>query len=997
MDEAPTNAKIIIFQKKLIMAEEIKRVIEVDASASVQTVRELQAEVDKLRTQLSQLNTGTAQYTKAQQKAAAAEKQLNDAMSITEDSNATRLATAKELAETEARDAERINKIIDALAAYRDAGHDISESLQGMNNATEQATRTTHQLDESVIKLQDSAAELIESLMQDQKELAAVQAQRKELDKEIRQGLITEQQATEVKGELLAQETVYKTRIAETRQELKAVSKEVVAANGSYNQMSQTLGRLRDQYRQMGEAERNSASGKELLTHIQGLDTELKQLDASMGNHQRNVGNYPGLMGQFSGALEKAGVPVDKMMGLVGKLSGVVVGAIATFKSFKAVIESTQTTGDAMRTDVAGWSAAFDVFKKAVADVDFTNLLYRMAEASEAGRVLAQVLDSVFERGNSISIRRAELTKENAVLLATLRDTTATYADRQAAGQKYLENQKELAQEEIDLNKDVRDAQLDNLFALTNKRKFASKEAKEAAKQEFAANIKNYNLNNEVIGQINELINKEKEVADTQRRLIIGGASEEIIDKYIADSAVKTQALQKNIEKVAEKAKVSAKDLTDFVKQYNLTNDAQVDAYVKAEVAYQESLGAFETETIRSGNMVKSVTKSMSDEAKKAADEQAKAAKDAADATEKVLRDTLKIQQDMRAETEANEVQTARENYAQELADFNKTVEEKGITEEAAAGYRKALAEKTEADIAEIRKKYRDKEAEELAKVWDEEQKREQERTNMKLDALNRSMGDADRQAQRETAEAQRDITDPEALEQELQDIQQRLYESKIALIDEMLKDETLDFDTITKLSNQRADLEIKNIERVSAAERKAAEEKKKIADLDKQRQKQALAATASFLNSTAELVGKETKAGKALAVSSALISTFLSAQQAYQSAFMPVPTAASPILGAISAAAALATGLGNVKNILSVDEKGETSAPSASSVTPGVPAVVTPPAVVQQVPLTRTLTSATEEERLNQMASPQKVYVVYSDIEGAGRQVDVVQHESTF
>ena len=226
------------------MAEEIKRVIEVDASASVQTVRELQAEVDKLRTQLSQLTEGSAQYTKAQQKAAAAEKQLNDAMSITEDSNATRLATAKELAETEARDAERINKIIDALAAYRDAGHDISESLQGMNNATEQATHTTHQLDESVIKLQDSAAELIESLMKDQKELAAVQAQRKELDKEIRQGLITEQQATEVKGELLAQETVYKTRIAETRQELKAVSKEVVAANRSYIQMSQTLEQL---------------------------------------------------------------------------------------------------------------------------------------------------------------------------------------------------------------------------------------------------------------------------------------------------------------------------------------------------------------------------------------------------------------------------------------------------------------------------------------------------------------------------------------------------------------------------------------------------------------------------------------------------------------------------------------------------------------------------------------------------------------------------------
>ncbi len=986
------------------MAEEIKRVIEVDASASVQTVRELQAEVDKLRTQLSQLTEGSAQYTKAQQKAAAAEKQLNDAMSITEDSNATRLATAKELAETEARDAERINKIIDALAAYRDAGHDISESLQGMNNATEQATHTTHQLDESVIKLQDSAAELIESLMKDQKELAAVQAQRKELDKEIRQGLITEQQATEVKGELLAQETVYKTRIAETRQELKAVSKEVVAANGSYNQMSQTLEQLKRQYKNMGDEERNSASGKELLAHIQQLDKEVKQLDASMGNHQRNVGNYPGLMGQFSGALEKAGVPVDKMMGLVGKLSGVVVGAIATFKSFKAVIESTQTTGDAMRTDVAGWSAAFDVFKKAVADVDFTNLLYRMAEASEAGRVLAQVLDSVFERGNSISIRRAELTKENAVLLATLRDTTATYADRQAAGQKYLENQKELAQEEIDLNKDVRDAQLDNLFALTNKRKFASKEEKEAAKEEFAANIRNYNLNNEVIKQIGDYQEAMRQLSEVDLKYDMYGGpkidpeeAQKTKDRILQPYREAAETAKKVLDATAAQAGVSVDALTDFVKQYNLTNDAQVDAYVKAEVAYQESLGAFETETIRSGNMVKSVTKSMSDEAKKTADEQAKAAKDAADATEKVLRDTLKIQQDMRAETETNEVQTVRENYAQELADFNKMVEEKGIAEEVAAGYRKALAEKTEADIAEIRQKYRDKEAEELAKAWDEEQKREQERTNMKLDALNRRMGDADRQAQRETAEAKRDIQDPEQLEQELQNIQQRLYESKIALIDEMLKDETLDFDTITKLSNQRADLEIKNIQRVAAANKKANEEENRLEDEKRKRRDKALRQTSEFLKSSAELIGEHTAAGKAMAISAATIDTYQAAAGAIRGAFDTYPAPANAIMAAVGATAAIAAGFAQIKQIAKVKPEGETSAPSASSATPGVPAVVTPPAVVQQVPLTRTLTSATEEERLNQMASPQKVYVVYSDIEDAGRQVDVVQHESTF
>lgn len=984
------------------MAEEIKRVIEVDTSSSVQTVRQLQDEVAKLRSQLSQLTEGTAQYAAAQQKSAAAEKQLNDAMSITEDSNATRLATARELAETEAREAEAVTKIVDTLVAYRDAGYDVSESLQGVSDATEQATRTTHQLSESINKLRDSAADLIESLVQDQKEQAEVQAQRKELDKEIRQGVITEEQALEVKGELLAQETLYKSRIAETRQELKAVSKEVLAAEGSYDQMSQALGRLRNEYRQMSAAERDSTQGKELLTHIQGLDTELKQLDSDMGNYQRNVGNYPGLMGKFAGALEKAGIPVDKMIGLVGKLSGVVVGAVATFKSFKSVIDSTQTTGDALRTDVAGWSAAFDVFKKAVADVDFTNLLYRMAEASEAGRELAQVLDSVFERGNSISIRRAELTKENAELLATLRDTTKSYAERQAAGQKYLENQKEIANEEIDLNKDVRDAQLDNLFALTNKRKFASDEEKEAAKQEFAANIRNYNLNRELIGQINDYINLQKEstggtLMAASAMASLGAAGADTITEITdVQKAGATQA-QIAVEAAAKQAGVSVDALTDFVKQYNLTNDAQVDAYVKAEVAYQESLGAYESSTIRSQNMVNSVTKSMTDEANKAADERVRAEQEAADATEQVLRDTLKVRQGMRAASETNEVQTARENYQQELADFNKTVKEKGITEEAAAGYRKALEEKLQADISAIRKRYSDQRSEEEQKEIEKEEQRRRDAAKRKLEAMNGNMDNADRQSARETAEANRDIEDPEKLEQTLQDIQQRLYERKIALIDEMLKDGDLDFDTIAELNKQRADLEIENIERVSAANKKAADEKKKIADLDKKRQQQTLAATASFLDATSKLVGEDTKAGKALAVSSALISTYLSAQQAYQSAFMPVPTPASPVLGAISAAAAVASGLANVKSILAVDEKGTTSAPSASSATPSIPAVVTPPAVVEQVPLTRTLTSATEEERLNQMANPQKVYLVYSEVEAAGRHVDVVQDESTF
>ena len=51
----------------------------------------------------------------------------------------------------------------------------------------------------------------------------------------------------------------------------------------------------------------------------------------------------------------------------------------------------------------------------------------------------------------------------------------------------------------------------------------------------------------------------------------------------------------------------------------------------------------------------------------------------------------------------------------------------------------------------------------------------------------------------------------------------------------------------------------------------------------------------------------------------------------------------------------------------------------------------------MQEVETVRSLTGASEEERLNQMASDQRVYLVYSDVEQAGRRVQVQQSETSF
>lgn len=240
-----------------------------------------------------------------------------------------------------------------------------------------------------------------------------------------------------------------------------------------------------------------------------------------------------------------------------------------------------------------------------------------------------------------------------------------------------------------------------------------------------------------------------------------------------------------------------------------------------------------------------------------------------------------------------------------------------------------------------------------------------------------------------------------EMLTQEGKKAEQLAAEERIAARRKEFEENVKLVDDTLKLEDRKNNGLMKGMAAVAKAQAKYAEQdanskKKQHNEEDAlfNHKKQIAAATASLLESMGQIVGENTKAGKALAVASALISTYQAAQQAYLSAFLPVPTAASPALGALSAATAIMTGLANVKQIMAVDASGKNTPSIGASVTP---AIVSAPAIVQEVPVTRSLTSASEEERLNKMASNQRVYVVYSDIEQAGKHVEVQQGESSF
>lgn len=174
---------------------------------------------------------------------------------------------------------------------------------------------------------------------------------------------------------------------------------------------------------------------------------------------------------------------------------------------------------------------------------------------------------------------------------------------------------------------------------------------------------------------------------------------------------------------------------------------------------------------------------------------------------------------------------------------------------------------------------------------------------------------------------------------------------------------------------------------------------KKQNADDKKRAQiaQQSTALISQALQAGAAAAGENTKIGKGLAIANATLSTWQAAQQAYLAGFGQTPTIASPALAAAYMATAIGIGLANVANIARtpVDGKGAT-APSA----PNIPARVSAPAVIQSVPVTRSVTEQKQETLLNEISgklTDVRVYVVESDFQEAGRRADVRDKESSF
>lgn len=412
------------------------------------------------------------------------------------------------------------------------------------------------------------------------------------------------------------------------------------SAEGSYNKLSAQYRLNKIALNEMSEAQRkNTEYGRKLEAETKAIYEEMNRLQKATGKSQLQVGQYErslsnliGVKTQYIEVLTdstKRSEVFHRVLNLlkspIAILIGVIGGLTAAFKLWIASAHETQTTGDALDREMAGWSATWDLFKKSVASVDFSLFIRGAIDAMNAGRELKRVLDETFERTNSTRLLKASMSVENAALEEAARNTKLSYEERLAAADQYLANMQPIYEQETETAKRTRDAQLEYLFSVTNKRQFASEEARKAAQEEFAENIKNYNLNEDLIKQAMEYNKAQKTIAGRMEGMY--GTS------YDAQ------------RKIVNNASEAVKAFAGFAEQYGLTNDKQVKAYVDAEEAYLNAQSAVYNDQKRFVTMRNSLEAQQTQEQERNAQARAAAAKKAAD-------DAVKAEQDKQREQE---------------------------------------------------------------------------------------------------------------------------------------------------------------------------------------------------------------------------------------------------------------------------------------------------------------------------------------------------------
>ena len=157
-------------------------------------------------------------------------------------------------------------------------------------------------------------------------------------------------------------------------------------------------------------------------------------------------------------------------------LKSMKAGAIAVWAAIgtavigfgQQVLKATNRIGDEWDKMTAGMKAGWDTVVQSISNFDFTNIIGKIKDASAAAKELQAAIDAQFEGKNSAQLQRALMSEELEALRILMRDQTKTNKERLKAAEDYLNAITPIYEQEVQLAKDLMDAQAGKWLAGTD-------------------------------------------------------------------------------------------------------------------------------------------------------------------------------------------------------------------------------------------------------------------------------------------------------------------------------------------------------------------------------------------------------------------------------------------------------------------------------------------------------------------------------------------------
>lgn len=709
----------------------------------------------------------------------------------------------------------------------------------------------------------------------------------------------------------------------------------VNAETVSYNALVHTLADLKTQWRQATDEQTRADLGAK----INAVNNRLKDMDASVGVFKRNVGNYTGSI-------------VDAF----GKMGG---GAAAMVGPIRTATTAMDVMGKTPVLAIMGLLAGVlnSVIKNLKTSEENTQALTAaMAPLQSIGDAVTKVMQGL---GKGVAWVVEQFGKLTEKIFGT---------------NKAMQDRADLAAKENALAKQQRETLVENAKA---ERDIAELRAKASDKATYSAS--------ERLAFLQQAGDLEKDIADRSRQ-------------------------QAKAEYEALKLRTS---LTQSSKEDLDALAAAEEKWIRADTNYYNAVRTINAGIVKAKREEEKARR----EAAKAADDEAKRVREAAlakIAAEKQYIDSL-IQFTKKGSDERLDLQNQAAQKEKERAEAEAKTKITDATELARAleiidkNYNLALEKNQREHDEAVRKETLQAIANrrDLLERGSVEQLAAQvEYQQAALASLTQGLDETDAEFEARRIAAQQAVTDAQkALQDRSLAIERTAWENRmntyqegsLAYLKAAVELKQYELDTLHQLEGE-SDEEFRA--RQLAAEKAHSDAMKAVWDARVQMFSESVGATSGLLSSLADLYESDERHSaqnaqkvKALRIAQATIDMLSGVVAAVANAYKSADPAMASVLAAVNSAAIIAAGVANINKIKATQIPGASSAGSGTA-TPATVNAPTPTAEVQQV---RTLTGASEEERLNRMASDQRVYIVYSDIEAAGKGARTRVRESTF